>query len=84
MPSKWIGCIDKGQVHKRWSPRETTYRYDPEDKSCNAGRPEYHMQLDAEFATEPTKEDWPSSVQPVRLPSVSTWARYFATIVVNG
>jgi len=75
MPSKWIGCIHKGQVGKRWSPREKAYRYDPEDKSCNAGRPEYNMQLQVEFSTEPTKEDWPSSVQRVRLPSTSTRAR---------
>jgi len=75
MPSKWIGCIHKGQVGKRWSPREKAYRYDPEDKSFNAGRPEYNMQLQVEFSTEPTREDWPSSVQPVRLPSTSTRAR---------
>ena len=75
MPSKWIGCIHRGLVGKRWSPRENAYRYDPEDKSCNAGRPEYNMQLRVEFSTEPTKEDWPSSVQLVRLPSVSTRVR---------
>jgi len=75
MPSKWIGCIHRGQVGKRWSPREKAYRYDPQDKSYNAGRPEYNMQLQVEFSTEPTKEDWPSSVQRVRLPSVSTRAR---------
>jgi len=75
MPSKWIGCIHRGQVGKRWSPRENTYWYDPEDKSCNAGRPEYEMQLHTEFSTERTKEDWPSSVQRVRLPSTSTRAR---------
>jgi len=49
MPSKWIGCIHSGQVGKRWSPRENAYRYDPEDKSYNAGRPEYNMQLQVEF-----------------------------------
>ena len=43
MPSKWIGCIHRGHVGKRWSPREHTYRYDPEDKSYNAGRQEYEM-----------------------------------------
>jgi len=75
MPSKWIGCIHRGQVGKRWSLRENTYWYDPEDKSCNAGRPENEMQLHTEFSTEPTKEDWPSSVQRVRLPSTSTRAR---------
>jgi len=75
MPSKWIGCIHRGQVGKSWSPREKTYRCDPEDKSYNAGRPEYNMQLRVELSTEPTKEDWPSSVQRVRLPSVSTRAR---------
>jgi len=63
MPSKWIGRIHKGQVGKRWSSREKAHRYDLEDKSYNAGRP------------EPTKEEWPSSVQRVRLPSVSTEAR---------
>jgi len=63
MPSKWIRCIHKGQVGKRWSPREKAHRYDPEDKSCNAGRLEYDMPLHGEFWTEPTKEHWPSSVQ---------------------
>jgi len=75
MPSKWIRCIHRGQVGKRGSRRENAYRYDPEDKSCNAGRPEYNMQLQVEFSTEPTKEDWPFSVQRVRLPSTSTRAR---------
>jgi len=56
MPSKWIGCIHGGLVGKRWSPRENAYRYDPEDKSCNAGRPEYDMQLQVEFSTEPIKK----------------------------
>jgi len=70
MPSKWIGCIHRGQVGKRWSPREEAYRYDPEDKSCNAGRPEYDMQSRVEFSTEPTNQEWPSLVQRVRLPSV--------------
>jgi len=75
MPSNWIGCIHRGQVGKRWSPRENANGYDPEDKSCNARRPEYDMQLQVEFSTKPTKEDWPSSVQRVRLPSVSRTAR---------
>jgi len=75
MPSKWNRCIHRGQVGKRWSPREKAYRYDPEDKSCNAGRPEYNMQLRVEFSTEPSNKEWPSSVQRVRLPSVSTGAR---------
>jgi len=75
MPSKWIGCIHKGQVGKRWSPRENAYRYDPEGKSCNAGRAEYDMQLRVEFPTDGTNDEWPSSVQRVRLPSVSTGAR---------
>jgi len=75
MPSKWIGCIHRGQVGKRWSPREKTYRYDPEDKSCNAGRREYEMQLHTEFLTEPTKEEWLSSIQRVRLLSTSMRAR---------
>ena len=75
MPSKWIGCIHRGQVGKGWSPREKTYWCDPKDKSCNHGRPEYNMQLHVEFSTEPTNEDWPSSVQRVRLPLVSTGAR---------
>jgi len=57
MPSKWIGCIHRGQVGKGWSLREKAYRYDPEYKSCNAGRPEYNMQLHVEFSTEPTKEE---------------------------
>jgi len=62
MPSKWIVCIHKGQVGKRCSPREKAHRYDPEDKSCNAGRPEYNIRSLVEFSMEPTKEDWPSSV----------------------
>jgi len=74
MPSKWIGCIHKGQVGTRWSPRENPYRYDPEEKSCNAGRPKYNMQLQVEFSTEATREDWPSSVHRVRLPSTNTRA----------
>jgi len=57
MPSKRIGCIQRGEVGKRWSPREKANRYDPEGKWCNAGRPEYNMQLQVEFSTEPTKED---------------------------
>jgi len=56
MPSQWIGCIHKGQVGKRWSPREKAHRYNPEDKQYNAGRPPYDMPLKAEFSTEPTKE----------------------------
>jgi len=75
MPSKWIGCIHRGQVGKRWSPREEADRYDPEDKSCNAGRPEYDMPSHVEFSTQPTSEEWPSSIQRVRLPSMSTGAR---------
>jgi len=75
MPSKWIGCIHRGQVGKRWSPRGKAYSYDPEDKSCNDRRPEYDMQSRVEFSTEATNEEWPSAVQPVRLPSVSTGAR---------
>jgi len=68
IPSKWIGGIHKGQVGKRWSPMENAHRYDPEDKSCNAGRPEYNMLLHVEFSREPTKEDWPSSDPRVGLP----------------
>jgi len=83
IPSKWIGCIHKGQVGKRWSPREKTHLYDPEDKSCDA-RPEYDLRLNAKFSTEPTKEDWPSSVQRVRLPLVRMRVRQFVTIIVNG
>jgi len=75
MPSKWIGCIHKGQVGKRWSPREKAYRYNPEDKSCNTGTPEYDMQLHIEFSTEPTKEERTSSVRRVRLSMTSTRAR---------
>jgi len=75
MPSNWIGCIHKGQAGTRWSPREKTHRYDPKEESCNARRLEYDMRLHDEFSTEPTKEDWPSSVQRVRLPSVSPRAR---------
>ena len=33
------------------------------------------MQLHVEFSTEPTKEDWPSSVQRVGLLSENTGAR---------
>jgi len=75
MPSKWIGYIHKGQVGKRWSPREEAHRYDPKDKSCNARRLQYEMQLRVEFSTAPTNDEWPSSLQRVRLPSVSTGAR---------
>jgi len=75
MPSKWIGCIHRGQVGKRLSPREKAYRYDPKDKSYNAGRQEYNMQLQVEFSTEPIKGDWPSSIQRVKLPSVNTRVR---------
>jgi len=57
MPRKWIGCIHKRQVGKRWIPREKTHRYNPEDKSCNAERAESDMLLQATFSTEPTKED---------------------------
>jgi len=57
MPSKWIRCIHKGQVGKTWSLREKTHRYDPEDKSYNARRPECNMWLHVEFSREPTKED---------------------------
>jgi len=74
MPGKWIGCIHRGQVGKRWSPREKAYRYDPKDKSCNAGRPEYDMQSRVKFSTQPTNEERPSSVQRGRLPSVSPGA----------
>jgi len=75
MSSKWIRCIHRGQVGKRWSPWEKAYRYDPEDKSYNAGRPEYTMHLLVEFSMEPTKEDWPSSVRRVRLLSTNMRAR---------
>jgi len=57
MPSKWIGCIHKGQVGKRWSPREKAHRYDPKDKSCNARGLEYDMRPHAKFLTEPTKQE---------------------------
>ena len=56
MPSRWIGGIHKGQGGKRWSLRENAHSNNPEDKSCNAGRPEYNMRLHVEFWTEPTKE----------------------------
>jgi len=75
MPGKWIGCIHRGQVGKRCSPREKAYRYDHKDKSCNGGRPEYNTRLKVEFSTELTKEDSPSSVRRVRLPSTNTRAR---------
>jgi len=75
MPSKWIGRIHEAQVRTRWSPRERSHSYDPEDKSGNAGRREYDMLSHVEFWMEPTKDEWPSSVQQVRLPSVSTGAR---------
>jgi len=75
MPSRWIGCIHKGQVAKRWSLREKTDRYDDEDKSCNPGRQEYHIRFHVEFLTEPAKEEWPSSVARVRVPTGSTGAR---------
>jgi len=75
MLSKWIGCIHKGRVGKRWSQREKTYMSDPEDKSCNAERPEDDMRSHAKFCTEPTRGDWPSSVQQVRLRSATARAR---------
>ena len=75
MPSKWIWGIYRGQVGKRWSLRKKAHRYDPEDKSCNAGRPEYDMQSHVKFSTQPTNEEWPSSVPRVALPSMSTGAR---------
>jgi len=71
MPSKWIGCIHRGHVGKRWSQREKAYRYDAKDKSYNAGRPAYTMQWQVEFSTEPTTEDWPSSVRRVTLLSTN-------------
>jgi len=74
MPSKWFGCIHRGHVGKRWSPRGKTHWHDAEHKSCNAERPEYDMWSHVEFSTETTKEDWPSSVQRVRLPLVNTRA----------
>jgi len=43
MSSKWIGCLHKGWVGTRWSPSEKPYISDPEDKSCNAERPEDDM-----------------------------------------
>ena len=57
MPSKWIGCPHIGQVGKRCSPSEEAHRYDSQDKSCNAGRPEYDLQSRVEFSTEPTNEE---------------------------
>jgi len=56
MPSKWIGGIYRGQVGKRWSLRKKAHRYDPEDKSSNAGRPAYDMQSHVKFSTQPTNE----------------------------
>jgi len=75
MPSKWIGCIHRGQVGKRSCQREEAHMYDPEDQTSNAGRPEYDMQSHVEFSTEPTNGEWPSSVQRVTLPSMSTGER---------
>jgi len=62
MPSKWIRSIHKSQVSERSSPREKTHRCNPQDKSCNARRPEYDIQSHAKFSMEPTKEEWPSAV----------------------
>ena len=56
MPCKWIGCMHKGQVRKRWSPRETAHKYDPEDKSCNARRPNYNMQLQSNSGRNQPKQ----------------------------
>ena len=75
MSSKWIGGVHKGQVGTRWSPSGKTHTYNPEDRSSNAERQESDMRLHVEFSTEPTKGDWPSSVQGVRLLTVSTGAR---------
>jgi len=75
MAGKWIRGIHRGQVGKSWSPRQEAHRYDREDKSCNAGRPEYDRLSHVEFSTEPTNKEWPSSVQRVKLPSMSTGAR---------
>jgi len=61
MPCNWIGWFHQGQVGKRWSLRQKAHRYDPEGKSCNAGRKESDMELLAEFLTEQTREEWPTS-----------------------
>jgi len=53
--SKWMVCIDKGWVGKTSSARENTHRCNPEEKSCNAGKPEYDMWLNAKFSMESTK-----------------------------
>jgi len=75
MLSKWIGCIHKGQVGTRWSPRAKPYMSDPEDKSGNAEKPEDDMWSHVKFSTEPIRGDWPASVQRVRLPLATTGAR---------
>jgi len=61
IPGNWSGWLQKGRVGKGWSLRDKTHMYDPEHKSCNAGRQEYNMRSQVEFSTEPTKEEWLSS-----------------------
>ena len=87
MPSKWSGGLHKGQVGTRWSPRGKNHRFDPEDKSYNAGEQEWSIQSHTWFSTEPTEEDGPSSVQRISIPIVSTWACWFVKNIgqrING
>jgi len=62
MASKWIGLIYKGYFGKGWGLRDETYRYNPEDKSCNAGKQGCDLGSHTQFSTEATKEECPSSL----------------------
>jgi len=48
---------------------EKTHSCDPEDKSSNGGRQEFDLLSPVEFSMDPIKEEGPSSVWRVRLPS---------------
>jgi len=63
MLSEWIGRIHKGQVGKSWSPREKAHKYDSENKLCNAVNQNPTCGCMSKFSTEPTTEDWSSSIQ---------------------
>ena len=78
MPSKWIGSVHKGPVCMRWSLRQKNHRFDPEDRSSNAGERECSMQSHSRFSTELTKGDRLSLVQRMNLPILSTWASQLA------
>ena len=51
----------------KWSQREKDEMSHLKSQSYNTGEQEYDMQAQTQFSTEPTKEDWSSSVHRVRL-----------------